>query len=243
MRPLSVAVLLTVWERELDARPFERALGILSFALPNASRETLARITIGRRDALLLQLREWAFGADLGVLLSCPRCGQELEMPLKVTDLRASTAPPDNPERLLELREYTIQCRAPNSEDLMGCSGTDVASTRRHLLARCVTKASYRGQPIEAVALPDDVVEHTAEAIASLDPQADTRIELSCPDCHHCWSQAFDIVSFFWAEIDAWARRTLREVHILAAAYGWSESDVLALSPRRRHIYVAMALA
>ena len=50
----------------------------------------------------------------------------------------------------------------------------------------------------------------------------------------------FDIVSFFWAEIDAWARRVLREVNVLARAYGWRESDILALSPVRRQIYLSM---
>ena len=40
-----------------------------------------------------------------------------------------------------------------------------------------------------------------------------------------------------WLEIDAWARRTLRDVHALASAYAWSERDVLALSPTRRTLY------
>ena len=47
----------------------------------------------------------------------------------------------------------------------------------------------------------------------------------------------------FWAEIDAWARRILREVNILARAYGWRESDILALGAVRRQIYLTMAQA
>ena len=39
----------------------------------------------------------------------------------------------------------------------------------------------------------------------------------------------------------AWARRTLRDVHVLARAYGWREADVLALSPTRRQIYVELS--
>jgi hypothetical protein len=86
-------------------------------------------------------------------------------------------------------------------------------------------------------------VREVVERIAALDPQADTRIDLSCPDCHHGWSEVFDVVSFFWTEIDAWARRLLRDVNVLARAYGWREHDILAMSTMRRQLYLAMAQA
>ena len=42
------------------------------------------------------------------------------------------------------------------------------------------------------------------------------------------------------SEIDAWARTILYQVHLLASVYGWSESEILALSPWRRHLYLQM---
>ncbi len=51
----------------LTALPFERALAILSAASPESSPAALARLSIGRRDANLLQLREWAFGSELAI--------------------------------------------------------------------------------------------------------------------------------------------------------------------------------
>ena len=62
----------------------------------------------------------------------------------------------------------------------------------------------------------------------------------TCPACTFTWSEPFDIVTFFWAEIDAWARRLLADVHVLASSYGWSERDILALSPVRRQYYLEM---
>ena len=62
----------------------------------------------------------------------------------------------------------------------------------------------------------------------------------TCPACGHDASITFDVVSYLWNEIDEWAKRVLVEVHVLAAAYGWSERDVLALSPRRRRLYLEM---
>ena len=57
------------------------------------------------------------------------------------------------------------------------------------------------------------------------------------------WRAVFDIVTFFWSEIEAWACRILREVHILASAYGWCERDILALTSARRQFYLEMVQA
>ncbi|MGH8523199.1 MAG: phage baseplate protein, partial [Gammaproteobacteria bacterium] len=73
------------------------------------------------------------------------------------------------------------------------------------------------------------------------DPQSNLQISLTCPACGHCWEALFDIVFFLWAEINHWAERTLRAVHLLARAYGWREADVLAMSPTRRQMYLGMA--
>jgi hypothetical protein len=110
-------------------------------------------------------------------------------------------------------------------------------------LARCVIEARWNDEPVEASELPQEIAEAATRQMAASDPQADMRIALDCQACQHRWEEVFDIVSFFWIEIDAWARRLLREVHVLAAAYGWRESDVLTLSPARRQIYLAMAQA
>ena len=84
MHPLSVPELLTVWERGSAALPFERALTILSAACPESSPGALARLSIGRRDASLLQLREWAFGRELAIVAVCPSCQQTLELTMPV---------------------------------------------------------------------------------------------------------------------------------------------------------------
>ena len=67
--------------------------------------------------------------------------------------------------------------------------------------------------------------------MAELDPLADVRLNLHCPDCAQEWEAGFDIVSFIWAELNAWARRLLGEVHELALTYGWSEAEILADFP------------
>ncbi len=247
MRSLSVSELLAVWECGWTARPFERALALLSAATPERSPAALARVSLGCRDASLLRLREWLFGPELALLVSCPQCGQVLEVALPAASLRSS--PDDNLDEAAAREigvlasDYEVRCRPPNTEDLAACVGLDIPASRARLFARCVVEARHHGQGLSAEQLPEEVARQVIDQIAAIDRQADVRVDLSCPDCRHRWVEVFDIASFFWAEIDAWARRTLREVHILASTYGWRESDILALSPARRQIYLAMAQA
>jgi hypothetical protein len=50
-------------------------------------------------------------------------------------------------------------------------------------------------------------------------------------------------VSYLWSELEEWAHRVLVDIHTLAGAYGWSERQILALSPVRRQLYVDMVRA
>jgi hypothetical protein len=86
--------------------------------------------------------------------------------------------------------------------------------------------------------LPVAVISEVISRMAEADPQADMEVELSCPSCGQRWQALFDIESFFWSEISAWAQRILSEVHVLARAYGWSETQILDLSPWRRQVYL-----
>jgi len=79
------------------------------------------------------------------------------------------------------------------------------------------------------------------DSMLHADPQAEVHLALSCPACAHQWQSLFDIVSFFWGELEAWARRLLYDVHTLASAYGWCEADILAMSAWRREQYLNMA--
>jgi hypothetical protein len=242
MRPLSVPELLNIWERGLGSRPFERALAILSAAAPESSIADLARLSVGRRDANLLRLREWAFGSELAMMAACPRCHHSLETAMTVADLCVPVESAGDSETSPAIGDYRFRCRAPNTDDLAACVGLDMAMSRRALFARCVLDSTLADAPVAADKLPAEIIDEVIERIAEAD-QADIRIDLTCPDCDYRWNELFDIVSYFWTEIDAWARRILREVHILASAYGWKESDILALGPVRRQIYLAMAEA
>lgn len=238
MRTLPAAALLDAWESGLHVSALQRALILLGAACPDAPREVLALLPIGQRDRRLLTLREQIFGARLASLATCPQCGEELELACDVGEIRIPY-PDEHTEIQARVGEYTVEMRLPNSLDLAALAAHDrVAAPGQFLFLRCLLEARQAGEPCSAAELPATVVEAVIEQLGQVDPQADIRIAMSCPACGHSWQAPFDIVSFFWCELDAWARRTLREIHHLARAYGWREAEILALSPRRRQLYL-----
>lgn len=240
---LTAGQLLTLWEEGLGLPPWQRALVLLAAAFPQASPEDLARLPLGQRDARLLSLRQSVFGPRLTSLAACPSCAEKLELSFGVEDIRVLEPQPGDQEPLsLDTGEVRATFRLPNSLDLADISRLgDPAEARLRLAARCLISAEVEGEPRAASQLPGPALAAIADKMAAADPQAEVQIALSCPNCGQRWTSAFDILSYFWSEVDAWARRTLREVHLLASAYGWREADILALSPWRRQAYLQMS--
>ena len=131
--------------------------------------------------------------------------------------------------------------RPLNTSDLRAVAD---APSRERLLRRCVTAVRRDGRTLgPAEDLPPGLAEEIGRRAEAVDPQASVELQLACPDCGHLWAVPFDTVSFLWDEVGAWAERTLREVHLLASAYGWGEDEILALSPERRRRYLGMVTA
>jgi len=235
VRALSASELLGVWERGLQADPIKRAMELLSEACPDMDGDSLSGLTIGQRDGLLLRLREWTFGPQVTALAVCTACGEQIELSFRSADLQG---PEPEPEASLALDGFTLHLRPPTTRDLAAASHPDLARARVELLERCVLAARYLETPVEAGQLPDALLDAAERRLAEADPQADISVAVTCPACEARCAVQFDVVSYFWREIEAWAVRMLRDVHTLATAYGWSEGEILALSPLRRQCYL-----
>jgi T4 bacteriophage base plate protein len=237
MRALSAGELLTVWEKGLMQQPVKQALDLLTAACPEIPPPQLAQLSIGQRDALLLTLREWTFGSQIQSLATCGKCGEHLELNFSVADICTSSPTPSETFSL-QVAGWEIEFRLPNSLDLMAIASLHTQPCT--LLERCLLQVREQEeiQPVEK--LPTEIASTVVTQMAKLDPQADVQLKLCCPACSHQWLSTFDIVTFFWSEIHAWAVRTLREVHILASAYGWGEAEILAMTPYRRQLYLEM---
>lgn len=222
-------------------KPLLRALNLLSMVWPETSVQQWADISIGERDTHLLMLREELFGNRLESIATCSRCGEKIELSFDTQDLRVTPAASTEQQLRVEVDGHLVQFRLPSSADLLAIEdGCDEKDTRNMLLKRCL-QAKVGEQHMEPEQLPVPVMDAVIKKMADADPQADVQIALACPSCQHAWSIHFDILSYLWDEIEDWAFRVLREVHILARAYGWSEQEILTMSSRRRQLYLEMA--
>lgn len=242
MRSLTAQALLRVWEVGVSAPPLDRALTILQTAFPAAARDELAALSIGRRNARLFNVRALTFGARLDGLAQCPACNAELAFSLDTPDLTGASDAPDADEIHETASDgWQLRFRLPNGTDLEAMARcADISAARRLLIARCLAQAVHNGAEVSPQALPEAMIAELARQMVARDPHAEVELDLQCPTCDARWLLEFDIEAFFWSEIVAQAKRLLREVHLLARAYGWREADILALSAARRQIYLEM---
>jgi hypothetical protein len=245
MNPLSAATLLDVWERGRSQSLVGRGLLLLGAASPELSPEVLATLPLGRRDARLFTLRRWTFGSGVEGVVDCPECGERLELAFHLDDLGVtdSFGAGEGGDGVLEVEVAgeRVRFRLPHSLDLEVVAAlADPSRARATLLERCVVHADG-GEPGEVrFPLTPGVATAVAAAMEAADPHASILLSSSCPSCGHGWDTPFDILPWFWDEIEAWGRRLLREVHVLARAYGWSEREILGMSTWRRRHYLEL---
>jgi hypothetical protein len=243
MRGLSAQELLYTWEVALRAHSVERAITILEMVLPEVPRDELLALSVGQRDARLLSIREATFGSELAGFAVCPACQERLEFAFNINDIRVLQENLISTEQVQEvsIEGYHLYYRLPNSSDLaqIACF-QDVMAARDLLLQRCILRAYQENVEVEEASLPESVIAILGRHMLESDPQAEVQIDLGCPVCSHNWLVIFDIVPFFWSEICAQAKRSMREIHSLAKAYGWNEADIMAMSATRRQFYLEM---
>jgi hypothetical protein len=224
-----------------DARLDDRALiDSLDWEDPTAASEGLARVldpdgrSLARRDAALLSLHQERFGETLHCAGECPGCGVSVELELPVAQLLPRSVPEVG--LTVESDGFVVEFRLPTPDDL--ASVTD----ERAFGERCVVAARRLddGLSVEAVALPDGVLAAMGEAMALLHPAGGLRVDITCAGCSERWNAGLDVTTFVAARARIEALRVLAEVHALAGAYGWTETEVLAVPRARRRRYLEL---
>ncbi|TVR78082.1 MAG: hypothetical protein EA405_14830 [Rhodospirillales bacterium] len=239
---LSPERLLWAWEHGSRRHPVDRALLVLKAALPSSSDAALAGIGIGQRDALLLKVRAATFGPMLDARALCPACGETVSFTANAHRMLAATETEGEHNDTFAIDGFRLRLRVPDSRDLAAAAATgDAQAARELLLDRCVVGAWRGDAAVAARDLPDSVVERAVHHLADREAAADVTFALACPACGHQWSAPLDAESFLWAEIAAEAERVARAVDTLARTYGWSEAEILGLSPARRQLYLQLA--
>ena len=232
MRALGITDLLALWERGAACHALDRTALLTAFVRPDIQPDAVADLPLGEVTASLLRLREASFGAHIHSHVDCERCGQRLSLTLDVRDLLQSVPIDEGDGRLAN--EARLRIRAPSLRDLAAVANEpDAHRAAGQLLERCTIQD-------DAAFLTDGAWLDAEDLLEALDPNADLAFAVPCESCGHQGTAQLDAGVLLWDEIDARARALLGEVHALARAYGWSESEILALSAPRRAAYLAM---
>jgi hypothetical protein len=234
LRPsLGQADLLTVLDRADGLAPGARAAVILSVALPDVRLAELLELSLGQRDRLLLDLLASDFAAELDGVTECVHCGGQIAVTVSCEQLRAAPAAAEPIPVAWDGR--LIDWRCPSSADLLAASDqSSIADATDVLLHRCVL--SPVDEPI-----PPGLRAALVEAIEACDPVTDIVLDVVCPDCGTGQLLELDVGNAAWQEINSRAIGLLQEIDMLARTYGWTEPEILALSPARRRAYLELA--
>jgi len=226
---------LSLWERGAAEDPLGGAVALLAGDKTTGGEEAVTALPIGER------VRRALFGDDVEAVTECPACGEtmELQWSLDALDALDGAAPRGGGRTVVRVGEEAVELRGATSADVRyALEMPDVGLARTALLERCLVNRDSSGRQLSTAAAA-----RAASALGALDPFADMTVRLDCSACGHHWDAVFDIGAFLWTELDAWAHRVSREVHALASAYGWSEARILAMSPRRRALYLDLLSA
>ena len=195
---------------------------------------------LDRLGELALRCLTEAFGAAVDGVATCAACSGTLELTLDLTTFAAPGAPGVAgalPGREVELGTGQVTVRVPTVRDLLAAAPE--ADPVAVLVARCVHDDG--GRPVDAVRLTERDLAVLDAVLEELTGAGLTTLRTTCPDCAGEVVAVLDPAALLWNRVGTAAPNLLRDVAQLAAVFGWSEADVLAMSPARRRAYLVLA--
>ena len=225
----------------MTLKPTRRALALLRLGYPNLAEEDIAQLSFGSRNALLLRLRKALFGSVFESTCDCQSCQQKLDLTFDTSMIELQDPKP-NKSQSISIEGCQVDFRLPCSQDMLEHELNDSELTATKVLANCIQAIEKDGSSIGVDQVPANFLSQFENQIAELDSQANIEFNVDCPGCGNNQSSRFDILSFLWAEIDSWAKFILREVHVIASCYGWSEETILKMNPVKRNLYLQMVI-
>ena len=234
MRVLAGSELLLLWERGASRHALDRSALLAAAARPDWPADSIADLPLGVVNASLLQLRAACFGAAHRRPCRLPDSAASA-CRLRWTRASCWHRPMAPSRRPREAEVAGLRVRPPSLRDLAAVATEARCRTRRtpvagalHPGGRCRATgrcgaAGRRGKRwMRWIRMPTSRWPCSAWL-------AGTRSLVQ-----------LDAGQLLWDEIEARAQVLLHEVHTLASAYGWSEAQILALTPARRASYLAM---
>lgn len=233
--------LLHSWEAAAGVAPAARGAVLVAGAGRVSTLDAAVDLPLSELAALAAQVYLEQFQTTLVGLLSCDHCAEDLEVLVPLDQIARRGMEPDDAattahRNLTLASQQMVQVRVPTTRDLVAVQNHDNAEAA--LLARCVTAADRADLPVAVTDTDRALIEHEIEQLAGA---AALTVRAQCPECGAKLSAPVDVASLLWERVKQDAPSELAAVADLAAAFGWAEADILAMTARRRDAYLAMA--
>ena len=193
---------------------------------------------LGAAHADLVRLHRVLAGPALESTLACPDCGEVVEFALDADELlaRGAAAAPVEP---VAHDGWHVTWSPLTVGDLLAAATEAGELGGDDLLARVVEEVKDPdGAAATVEDLPATVVDALAAAQLAADPLVEVVVDLRCAACDERVEAVVDLPGHARRAVEVAAVRLLDDVADLAAAFGWSEPEVLAVPAWRRRVYL-----
>ncbi|MFE9018102.1 hypothetical protein ACFYNL_05940 [Streptomyces sp. NPDC007808] len=231
-------VLLAAWDEAAEVSPAARVAVLVHRAGLTPDLDTALDLDIGSCAVLAVRAHVAAFGRHVRCLARCEACAAVLETEFELTERLADAegAAVVQGGKTAQVQAFTVN--APTARDLLAVAEVPPDDAVAALFARCVRHAD--GSPVVSGELSPQLVADVDAAADHLAGFAAAQVCMACSDCGSEVRVALDPGALLWDQVDAAAPLLLSQVAALAAAFGWSERDVLAMTAVRRTAYLAL---
>jgi hypothetical protein len=177
-------------------------------------------------DRLVAALYTSLYGDQAECRLRCRSCGDDYEFTLALSALIATqdAERPSPPEDGWWRLDEGCEVRAPMLADL--ADAPDPAALAARL---------SRGPACDPEAI--------AAFLDRAAPLLSVDLAAACPHCGQTESLRFDLAAYLAARLSSEKPFLIRETHLIAARYGWSHSEIMALTREDRRAYAGLVEA
>lgn len=193
----------------------------------------LAADTLGARNRRLIALHDDWVGGAIEAQVACTACATMNSFAVPKDAMRA--LPPARDALVtVAYGGRELAYRVPTMADIDAIGAA--ADLRLAMLDRCAAGAAT----VPAADLDAATLDAIEAAFDRVDPLASIVVESACSGCGAALAASVDLATFVATDLDRLHAALLRDVDTIAAAYGWSEHEIVALPAERRARYVAM---
>ena len=198
-----------------------------------ASEDQVRRVSAAGREWLLQQAGVQFFRGTSWFEAPCAACGARFDFELPLAAVPRGPAGPGFPEVEVHTSLGLRRFEAPNGhhEEAMAARRDD---DPRRVFATLCSLADEPAADMDRFVEED--LERIDAALEAISPDIADGVDVTCPDCGEPARVRIDPLTFAFPRSDT----ILRDVHVIAGAYRWSEADILALPSARRRAYVAL---